>query len=185
MGYIYKVTNKVNGKIYIGQTTCSTEERWKHHIYNANSGVSQYQLYQAMRKYGIESFMVETLEEISNQHLDERECYWIKFFDSYKRGYNMTEGGSGVKIRTEDFYKEIADLKRQGKTYEEICQLKHCCRETVLDALNSQDMVNHQFSKDEEIIRLRQMGKTYNEICKELQCGKHTVSRVLKGLTKK
>ena len=184
MGYIYKIINKVNQKVYIGQTICSVEERWKHHVYNANSNISQYQLYQAMRKYGIDSFMVETLEEVSNQELDNRECYWIKFFDSYKRGYNMTEGSSGVKIRTEDFYREIAELKQQGKTYEEICKLKHCCRETVLDALKSFKMVQHHFSKDEEIIRLRQLGKTYNEICKELKCGKHTVSRVLKGLTK-
>ena len=185
MGYIYKITNVVNGKVYIGQTTCSTQERWKHHVYNANSNNSQYQLYQAMRKYGINSFTVETLEEVSNQKLDERECYWIKTFDSYRKGYNMTEGGSGVKTRTEDFYKEIAELKRQGKTYEEICQIKHCCRETVSDALKSQGMINPRFSKDEEILRLRQSGKTYDEICKELQCGKHTVSRVLKGLTKK
>ena len=55
---------------------------------------------------------------------------------------------------------------------------------TVLDALSSQGLVNHHFSKDEEIIRLRNLGKTYDEICKELKCGKHTVSRVLKGLTK-
>ena len=184
MGYIYKITNNVNGKVYIGQTTCSVSERWKHHVYNANSNNSQFQLYQAMRKHGIESFQVETLEETTNQSLDERECYWIKVFNSYKQGYNMTEGGSGVKIRTKDFYTEIAELKLQGKTYDEICQIKHCCREIVLDALSSQGLVNHHFSKDEEIIRLRNLGKTYDEICKELKCGKHTVSRVLKGLTK-
>lgn len=98
MGYIYKITNQINGKIYIGQTRFSVEQRYKQHLYEANKGELSYPLYKAIRKYGNENFKVETIEEIDDKELNKREKYWIKFYNSYvkdEKGYNCTYGGEG------------------------------------------------------------------------------------------
>ena len=57
MGYIYKITNKINGKVYIGLTTTSIEQRWRGHI-NESKKCDRH-LYASMRKYGIENFNIE------------------------------------------------------------------------------------------------------------------------------
>lgn len=74
MGYIYKITNQVNGKVYIGKTQYTIESRWKTHMYALNNGI-KYTLYKAMRKYGVENFVIEQIEEAPNDILDEREKY--------------------------------------------------------------------------------------------------------------
>ena len=96
MGYIYKITNLINGKVYIGQTKKTIEERFQAHLKKAKIHTNRY-LYDAMNKYGYENFRVEKIEEIDNTQLDEREKYWIAFFHSndHNNGYNMTAGGGG------------------------------------------------------------------------------------------
>lgn len=65
---IYKITNQINGKIYIGQS-CNIEQRWNQHIATAKNdnhyGHCRTLLYPAMRKYGIENFTMEIIEECS------------------------------------------------------------------------------------------------------------------------
>ena len=96
MGYIYKITNKVNNKVYIGQTAKTIEERFAAHLRNATNKVNRY-LYDAMNHYGYENFTVEQLEVSKKSLLDEREIYWINFYKSNNPdyGYNMTIGGGG------------------------------------------------------------------------------------------
>ena len=88
-GYIYKITNKVNGKSYIGQTRNSVEFRWRQHKNNKNG----YALHAAIRKYGAENFEVETLEKCDISRLDEREIYYIDKYDTFNNGYNLSKGG--------------------------------------------------------------------------------------------
>lgn len=85
---IYKITNLINGKIYVGKTTKTAEERFKRHYYNHKSGNTY--LYRSMRKYGFDSFVIETIEQ-TNQ-IDEREKFWITELAPH---YNMTKGGDG------------------------------------------------------------------------------------------
>lgn len=100
-GYIYKITNLVNQKCYIGQTIKTVEKRWLVHQSDArrkNRYSYNYPLYRAIRKYGIDNFSIETIEECDESILDEREIYWIKVYDSAsKNGYNQTLGGGGAK----------------------------------------------------------------------------------------
>lgn len=96
MGYIYKIYNDNNNKIYIGQTSVGVNSRWKEHLYNAKSNNSS-AIYTAMRKYGIDTFHIETIEECENEKLNEREKYWISYYDSYKNGYNSTVGGTNIQ----------------------------------------------------------------------------------------
>lgn len=95
MGWIYIIRNTVNTKVYIGQTKNHFQHRFRQHIYAANKD-SQYIIYKAMRKYGIQNFFVGPLEQCNNEVLNEKEIFWIKFYKSNnsKYGYNMTEGGS-------------------------------------------------------------------------------------------
>lgn len=90
MGIIYKITNLINGKSYIGQTSRPLKARWKEH----KTGNYQRQVVDtAIRKYGKENFSIETLEECPNEELDDRERYWVAYYNTYHDGYNNTEGG--------------------------------------------------------------------------------------------
>jgi len=86
---IYQITNKVNGKMYVGKTTKSAEERFRRHIINHKTGKTY--LYSAMRKHGVENFVVSVLEE-DVEVIDDRERFWIAKLSPQ---YNMTEGGDG------------------------------------------------------------------------------------------
>lgn len=101
---IYKITNKINGKVYIGQSV-NIEERFKSHKYSYNnSKVSGYntKFYRALRKYGIVNFSFEIVEEVLNrQDLNDKEIFWIKYYDSFKNGYNSTLGGGIVTEKCE------------------------------------------------------------------------------------
>lgn len=93
-GIIYKYTNLINKKVYIGQTTTTLEKRHKKHLSQLNDNTY---FHRAIIKYGIDNFQLEILEEnIPLTALDDREIYWIKKFNSYytsNKGYNLTKGG--------------------------------------------------------------------------------------------
>lgn len=101
MGYIYKITNKINNKVYIGQTTLKrASDRFTRHKYQAthlelDKGVSY--IHRAMADSGIDNFEFTVIEEIGNDKLNEREKYWIQQYNSLApNGYNLTSGGQGT-----------------------------------------------------------------------------------------
>lgn len=99
MGIIYQIYNNINDKVYIGQTMYPLNKRWGDHLSRARGTESCTRLYNAMRKYGLEQFHIKIIEECPNEKLNEREIFWISFYDSMnpKKGYNMTPGGQYVK----------------------------------------------------------------------------------------
>lgn len=112
MPYIYKITNKINGKSYIGKTVRSIDERWHEHLREANQTRSQHRpLYKAFNKYGIDNFTCELIEEVSLEQVDARERYWIEYYKTFKIGYNITIGGDGKPYIDYDLvyatYKEL------------------------------------------------------------------------------
>lgn len=101
MGYIYKITNNINKKIYIGQTVKERPtDRYSQHRYLARhpeqeKGISY--LHRAMKDYGVENFSFDVIEQIDNSFLDEREKYWIEQYNCLSpNGYNLTTGGNGT-----------------------------------------------------------------------------------------
>ena len=123
MGYIYKIENKINGKIYIGETARTPERRWYEHIfYSMAAGSHRHALQNAIRKYGEQNFSFDVLEECPNEELGEREKYYIQKYDSFiknGKGYNMTFGGdNGVKIDRE----KVFQLWERGLCCKEIAE---------------------------------------------------------------
>lgn len=98
---IYIITNKITGLSYIGQSV-NIEKRIKSHKNRAFSvKVDDLEfnktLYRAMRKYGLENFTFDVLEQLTDKsQLNQRERYWINFYNTYFDGYNETFGGDGV-----------------------------------------------------------------------------------------
>ena len=109
-GFIYKIWNDVNDKLYIGQTKTTIKDRWHGHMSSAlNENRSKSALYNAMRKYGRDKFHIEqidkiqykTIEELSDK-LDELEILRIEQYNSYAdngTGYNCEKGGTGKRKR--------------------------------------------------------------------------------------
>lgn len=89
---IYKITNTVNNKIYVGKTKNVTQ-RWKNHT--SNVGKLRRPLYDAMLHYGIDKFVMEIIDIGTPDNIDELEKFWIKELNSINEGYNLTEGGGG------------------------------------------------------------------------------------------
>ena len=93
---IYKITNKINGKIYIGLTTNSLRQRWNE---PCNSNDNSQIICRAIQKYSRNNFKIKIIEECNTQkQLNKREQYWIKKLDSQNKqiGYNIQNGGNGI-----------------------------------------------------------------------------------------
>ena len=139
---IYKITNTVNQKSYIGQSI-HIENRWTDEKYVStdptdpryNSSLSK-----AFRKYGIENFKFEILEECSKEELSNREIYYINLYNTYYSGYNETTGGQGssnycMKISTDDL-KEIYNLLLNSKISQKEIAKRFNVGEDVISTIN-------------------------------------------------
>jgi group I intron endonuclease len=119
MGYIYKITNIVNGKVYIGQTSNKyISTRWSCHKLFAKKG-KPHPLYNSMRKYGINNFVFEKIEECNSEDLNARESYFInKFNCKAPVGFNLTNGGESLKGKNNPMYGKIPWNKGIPRTKE-------------------------------------------------------------------
>lgn len=123
---VYKITNKINNKVYIGITSKGISARWKEHLWNAEHGCP-FKLHNALRKYGKENFTIELIDFCNSwEELTEKEKYYIAQYKSTEDefGYNLTEGGDGTigrivtdetreKIRQKAIGREVSDETRQ------------------------------------------------------------------------
>lgn len=106
---IYKITNKINGKVYIGQTIRSLKARWYEHCNDERRT-----FYRAIKKYGKENFIVEQIDSAeTQQELDIKEGNWIAFYDSTNKtkGYNLSSGGEHPMI-TDEFRQKCSDAHK-------------------------------------------------------------------------
>lgn len=114
---IYKITNQINNKSYIGQSI-HIEQRWEEHLYKSSQcSLLKY----ALHKYGVSNFTFEIIEECKQENLNEREQYWIQYYDSFNNGYNLTMGGDGtVKYSVEAIYEDYLTTQSIEKTAKNI-----------------------------------------------------------------
>ena len=124
---IYKITNKINGKSYVGQSN-NVQRRFNEHCTKAES--SRIPLDAAIKKHGKDNFIFELLEECCLDDLNDREAHWIDFYNTVNLGYNCNPGGDNAqtgssngnsKITEQDVVlirKSYAERKRQKDIYE-------------------------------------------------------------------
>lgn len=138
-GFIYKVSNKINNKIYIGQTIQNPMDRWYRHCQKSHLSKAEENMAikKAILKYGKNNFqfeVIETIENCTKELLDNREIYWISYYNSYESGYNCTKGGSSgakpLKISIEK-QKDIINIYREGFSLRDIAKEYNVDKATI------------------------------------------------------
>ena len=143
MGTIYCITNLINNKMYIGQTSRIYQERWKEHLESARDLNNQRPLYRAMRKYGVENFSFSIIESCPDDKLNAREQYWINEKQTWMAehpeiGYNLTCGGDGG---TKYSYDYIKLLYKDGMTQSEIREELQCDPWVIRQAIATDETI--------------------------------------------
>ena len=147
MFIIYKITNLINNKIYIGQTTETLAQRFKRHCgYQLNDNTY---LHRAMKKYGVENFIIEQIDEANNQNdLDELELYWMDYYKSYdvEIGYNVrkTKGKcGGDTLSNNQNLPEISDKLSKSKMG---CKNPQSKKVTAINVITDEEIIFDSFS---------------------------------------
>ena len=136
-GFIYKITNNLNNKVYIGQTIQKPIERfYQHCAKKCDKYILNMVIHKAIFKYGKDNFTFEVIEEVPKQQLNEREEYWIKYYNSYTDGYNSTKGGQkGNKPFKNIDNNAIIEQYQQGKSLRTIGKMFNIDKATVKSIL--------------------------------------------------
>ena len=126
---IYYIKNMINDKYYVGQSI-NVEERWRQERMRLSSKKTAWNVHlqNAWRLYGENNFEFVVIEECLPNELDERETYWIQFYNSFYSGYNKTPGGAvgvrGIPL-TEEHRKKISESIKQSLTEEDRQRLRN------------------------------------------------------------
>ena len=208
--YAYKKKSS-NQIVYVGQTN-NIDYRHKQHVkydpYNPNSKEYNYPLSRGIRKYGEEEYELIILEDnLLQSQLNEREIYWIKFYNTYFNGYNQSTGGTNpVKPIFSDELIDlvIALLQDHENSFQDICD-KTGLSMTHIYNINTgkrrkRDGINYpirpnnvagtkglKFSPEQNMEihnLLLNSPKEFKEIAELYHCDAVTISRINKGLTK-
>lgn len=136
-GFIYKITNTINSKSYIGQTIQNVKDRfYQHCATKCSKAVSNMAIHRAIKKYGKSNFTVEVIEEIDSANLNDRERYWIKYYNSYNNGYNSTKGGQdGCKPFKDLDVESIIKEYNTGKSLRTLGTIFKVDKQTIKDLL--------------------------------------------------
>ena len=189
-GFIYKITNKINGKSYIGQTIQNVKERfYQHCATKCSQAILNMVIHKAINKYGKSNFTIEVIEEVESANLNDRERYWIKYYDSYNNGYNSTEGGQdGIKLFKNLDTESIVREYKSGKSLREIGRLFNVDKQTIKDLLvrnniNLRTTRTYKFSqKDrEDILKDLSLGLSRKEIISKWHISKSYLSQLING----
>lgn len=200
MKIIYKITNNINQKIYIGQT--KNFERRKREHYNHGYNKVNKILYSAMKKYGNDNFTMEKIEEVEDEDANQREQYWIKYYNStnQKKGYNINLADvsslENHKLTQKEAISLIEDLKNTHLTYEKLAQKYNLKTAQSVRDINKgitykQDDYSYPIRLDRNtkakmdaraIIKvLKETFLTMSEIAKKHNCSQTKVSNINTG----
>ena len=192
---IYKITNLVNGKVYIGQSTDIHRRIIVHksRAFQENDAQRDCHLYRAIRKYGVQNFEFEVVEECPVSELNAKEILYIDMYKSYDEeyGYNMTRGGEGGYKQSRPF---IIGLWKDGFSVGEIAKEIHGSRNTVKDVLKEYDLYSEEESRkrgnESRGIKINQYTLDYEyittwpsfrEAVRQTNIDRHSISDCCKG----
>lgn len=145
---IYKVTNLLDGKVYIGQTKRSLESRWMQHCHDSKSRIHCFNLQKAIKEFGADSFSIEQIDSANSKaEADEKEVFWIKFYNATKGGYNTSPGGKAgghrKKVRAVESGLVFDTIVEAAKHY----GVSHCSIAVVVDKPHLKSAGQHWVSE--------------------------------------
>ena len=177
MAYIYCITNKINGKQYVGKTEKTIDERWKEHKQDySKERYEKRPLYEAMQKYGIDNFEIKELEYLAQGGtlLSDREEYWIEQLGTYgHNGYNATKGGDGSTLYD---HQEITRLYKEIGTMIGVSKQLKCSVDIVRKVLNNNgiDIEKRKNSSKARIVEQYSLeGELLNTFSSQREAGKY------------
>lgn len=181
---IYKFQNLITQEVYIGQSV-DVNERYKQHQRDWFNGTTK--MYQAMQQFGWENFSYEIIEYCPIELLNERERYWIEYYDSWHNGYNHNRGGSNKNSIDRQ---KVYDLYDDGLNPKEIATKLDIGLSTTYQILNTyQPFFNkreqnidkftiYQYSLDGKFIK---KWTSCKEVQRELGIDACSIGKVISG----
>lgn len=202
---IYAFKNKINNFMYVGQSKNIAKRKATHFRYAFNPNAHEYGslLHRAIRKYGVENFQFLVIEQCEVAKLNERERYWIKFYDSITpRGYNILEGGYasvGWKLSKSDVEEIMSLLKNTSVPNKTIAE-RYRISENLVCSINTgkswktdidypirkgnrNDLRLSQLKVDEIINLLKSTNHSMNTIALMYGVKEHCISAINRGRT--
>lgn len=148
LGIIYIITNKVNSRVYIGQTRKSLSERMRHHFSKYETCTK---LKKAIEQYGKDNFLYNVLELVSYSELNDKEAFYIEKYNSIENGYNIKKGNSkfkGRKIHSiKKLQEDIVSDYNAGMNTKDIADKYHIALTSVYNSLQRAN-VKMRYCKD-------------------------------------
>ena len=163
-GNLYVITNSVNDKVYVGKTYKSIEERFKEHIKESKRERSKNRdIYKAMNTLGVYKFHINLLGQFDEGLLEEKECEYIKLYDSYRNGYNNTLGGDGKRY-VEFTDEEAIETYNRCKSVRKACKELNCDKDTLSIILRKNGVDTSRYGNLNNTPIKNSLGETFNSI---------------------
>ena len=201
LGKIYLITNTINSKVYIGQTIQTLNKRFNGHCCYSKSdrSINMY-IKRAIHKYGRDKFHIHLIEECPIEDLNSREKYWINYYDSYNKGYNLTLGGQNSNYFNLHRLEDTIDLKKFKQYIIEFKPLatevaKHfgiskCSVYNLIKRLDNPNLILNSYNprkgksvidiNTEELLKLYEEGWSIIDLVKKYHIQKNKISKFLK-----
>ena len=200
-GKIYLITNDVNSKVYVGQTIQTLNKRFNGHCCYSKSdrSINMY-IKRAIHKYGRDKFHIQLIEECPVNILDEREKYWINFYNSYNTGYNLTLGGQDSNYFNINKLENIIDIKKFEQYILEFKPLasevtnhfgiSKCSVYNLIKRINNPNLILNSYNPrkgktiedidKEELINLYKEGWSILDLVKKYHIRKNKISKFIR-----
>ena len=200
-GKIYLITNDINSKVYVGQTIQTLNKRFNGHCCYSKSdrSINMY-IKRAIHKYGRDKFHIQLIEECPVNILDEREKYWINFYNSYNTGYNLTLGGQDSNYFNINKLENIIDIKKFEQYILEFKPLvsevanhfgiSKCSVYNLIKRINNPNLILNSYNPrkcktiedidKEELINLYKEGWSILDLVKKYHIRKNKISKFIR-----
>lgn len=201
LGKIYLITNSVNDKVYVGQTIQSLKKRFNGHCcYSKADKSANMYIKRAIHKYGRDKFTIHLIEECPIELLNDREKYWISFYNSYKEGYNLTLGGQDSNYFSLHRLEDTVDIEKFKQYIKEFKPLvgevvshfgiSRCSVYNLIRRLNDSELILNSYNprrgktikdiNEKELICLYNDGWSILDLVKKYKIRKSKISKFLK-----
>ena len=203
LGKIYLITNEINSKVYVGQTIQTLSKRFNGHCcYSKSDRSANMYIKRAIHKYGRDKFHIQLIEECPIDILNDREKYWINFYDSYNTGYNLTKGGQDSNyfnlhrledtVDIEKFKQYILEFRPLAIEVANHFGISKCSVYNLIKRINNPNLILNFYNPKkgktiedidkEELIKLYNKGWSILDLVKKYHVRKSKISKFLKDI---